>query len=643
MMRNVEKEPLLQGDDENTATESPRREKTGLLVIAAFALLFSFISIVKLNFSSGTQASMSFVEDPSVFTPMINFSNSYERDSGRPLGDNYYKWDNLVEVFQRTRIELSSSSDERCDYHWSLTTGDTHYSRSGSTIEMIFLQTGWHDLKLKVTCIAHGPQAIRGEETNHVIYEVMAKFVRREIRLLDNSARQLFFDTLEKAYKTGQEEGEQLYGTHFRSIHRLVAEHLLGSADKMCDHWHDDAGIMTHHIAFTLEMEQSLQSIEQTVTIPYWDYTQDVYYLDDWVDSKIFHPSWFGAASPETKEHVISKGRWAYLSVGKEADPLGIRNPYALLRSPWNTNPTPYVLRHRYVYGEKDGGWTLPGCVEFYSAWNYGSLGRYFNELNGELHGPVHIMIGGQWYMNTSAGYNISTTNGGDFLLASKWLWRQGFIRCPELCSDDTPAEKCECTCPSMYLDSFGSYENFLKGTGLFNLSDGLFNNWYNFHTFGCSGKEACYELVVKALCHVGHAGEMFTSAAPYDPTFWPIHGLADRYLQLKRLMAYQNDTMLVSEWDYYHDGMSPSDTHKICQWGDVTGMELPTCVTGSCQGHRKDDMLPMGNFLGRGERYSNWEFFKFMSPMNDDLPYVYDSLTLYPSCIEQGITWWVG
>ena len=34
----------------------------------------------------------------------------------------------------------------------------------------------------------------------------------------------------------------------------MVSEHLQGAADKACDHWHDDAGVMTHHVAFTLEV-----------------------------------------------------------------------------------------------------------------------------------------------------------------------------------------------------------------------------------------------------------------------------------------------------------------------------------------------------------------------------------------------------
>merc|ERR1711998_747765 len=400
---------------------------------------------------------------------------------------------------------------------------------------------------------------------------------------------------------------------------------------------------MTHHIAFTLELEQSLQSIDKAVTVPYWDYTIDAYYYSDWTSSPIFDDQWFGTASPKNAEHTITNGRWAYTSVGKQADSDGVRNPYGLLRSPWNTNPTPYILRHRYVYNEKDGGWTIPGCVDFKDAWEYTSLGRYFNELNCELHGPVYFFFGGHWGINISAGYNISYTNGGDFLLASKWLWRQGYLRCPETCSSDTPAEKCVCSCPTELVEPFGSSENFLIETGLFNLSDSLFSNWHNLFGTHCNTPKGCYDILVEALCHVGYAGEMFTSAAPYDPTFWPIHGLADRYLLLKRFKVAQGKDTLDETWSYYHDGNSPSDTHHVCDWSSVAAgsMELPTCTPGDCAGHRADDMLPMSNFLGTGDYYTNEEFYAFMGPDSDDIPYVYDTLTSWPACEEQHLQFW--
>ena len=37
---------------------------------------------------------------------------------------------------------------------------------------------------------------------------------------------------------------------------------MQAAADKECDHWHDDAGFMVHHVAFTLVLEQSLQAVQ---------------------------------------------------------------------------------------------------------------------------------------------------------------------------------------------------------------------------------------------------------------------------------------------------------------------------------------------------------------------------------------------
>lgn len=620
---------------ENTEVEKKTLTSAGRTVFnLALVVISTVAAIGAINLSTRKSSdSSTFLLTADVVAPTITLSNSYERRDGIVLGEGFYNdWGHLAEIYRSTRVEASTTVDD-CLYGW--TKVDTHgtetFTGYGDHVEMIFESIGWNGISLLIKCPSTEVTAT---------YPVMVKYVRREIRLLNQSDRSTFFDTLYTTYTTEQVDGERAYGKKFRSIKRLVSEHLLGAADKECDHWHDDAGIMTHHIAFTLEMEQSLQSIDKTVTIPYWDYTQDAYELDDWTDSDIFNPDWFGMASPSSKDHVITEGRWAYLSVGKQADKDGVRNPYGLLRSPWNTNPTPYVLRHRYVYDEKDGGWTLPGCTDFSSAWSYNSLGEYFDELNGELHGPVHIMIGGQWWVNRTM--NFSATNGGDFLLASKFLWRQGYVRCPELCSDDTPDDRCTCSCPDELTRYFRTSRDFLDETGLFNLSDGLFSDWSNFATTGCMTPDDCFDTVVKALCHVGHAGEMFTSAAPYDPTFWPIHGLADRYLSLKRIQAHENETLLSQTWSYDHDGNSPSDTRRVCDWSKVGDtMGLPDCYVGDCAGHRAQDLLPMGNFLDRNESYTNEEFYKFMNPRNEELPYIYDSFTQWPACTDQAICWW--
>ena len=84
-----------------------------------------------------------------------------------------------------------------------------------------------------------------------------------------------------------------------------------------------------------------------------------------------------------------------------------------------------------------------------------------------------------------------------------------------------------------------------------------------------------------------------------------------------------------------------PSDTHVVCDWSNVTGMELPTCVKETCPGHHEWDVLPMGNFLDRGETYTNRQFYEFTWPYNDDLPYVYDSYSVWPACSMQNMTFY--
>lgn len=459
-------------------------------------------------------------------------------------------------------------------------------------------------------------------------FDFTAKYVRREIRKLAEVDRSNFFDALKTMYETSQSDGESQYGQKFRSIPTLVEEHLRGAADRACDHWHDDAGIMTHHMAFTLQMEQSLQSINAQVSMPYWDYTEDAYeYSSDWTESPVFADEWFGAIESNDPDHIITTGRWAYQNVVQsEGTDSRTRNPYGLVRSPWNTNPVPYILRSRHTLGVKDAGWTLPTCSDFATAFQETSLGEIFSMLNGKLHGPVHIMIGGQWFYNQSydiqTGLDVAGTTDmvTDFLLTSKFLWRQGYIRCPEVCSSDTPQSKCRCSCPAEIINGRSAAE-VLGDAGVPNV-----NLWYG-DAFKL-GSGMSDDEVLDLLCSVGHPGEMFSSAAPYDPLFWPLHGLAERFLSLKILKTNSGVGSLNTSWDYSHVDYLASDTDLVCDWAGVHGMEMPKCTRGACPGHRASDLLPMGNFLGENETYTNKEFFHFMNPTNSDLPYVYDSFT---------------
>ncbi|KAK7239613.1 hypothetical protein SO694_00028267 [Aureococcus anophagefferens] len=376
--------------------------------------------------------------------------------------------------------------------------------------------------------------------------DLLSKFTRRSIYDLKQRDREQFLSAMRiiGAYSTEGELGRKQFGKKYLSMEELVATHLEGAADKACDHWHDDAGFVVHHIAFTLLMEQSLQAIDETITVPYWDYTLDEL-LDDWTQAQMFQEDC---------------------------------------------------------------------CKHFRHAYNSMTIALINNYLNGILHGQIHIMLGGHWnvYPNATLGMGAQ-----EFLLSSKFLWRQGYVRCPAYCSLDTPDADCTCECPASILEEYGGYAGVYEASGL-----DVFNSMFIDDWLGTANGDL-EKKVMKAICSVGHPGEMFTSAAPYDPTFWPLHGLADRFVALKRKEYYAMDTYLDETWGYDHAVSNvASDTKVVCDWSNVqSDLDMPVCSKGTRAATARTTLLPFGNFLGNNETYTNYEFYEFMSPSNDDYP----------------------
>lgn len=146
---------------------------------------------------------------------------------------------------------------------------------------------------------------------------------------------------------------------------------------------------------------------------------------------------------------------------------------------------------------------------------------------------------------------------------------------------------------------------------------------------------------VINALCEIGYPGDSFTSAAPQDPTFWPIHGLAERYIQSLKLWKQKgllDDTDFDETWGYSHGSEVPSDTHRVCDWSSVEGLQLPTCSFGTCSGHRSSDILPFDNlFSDQTNQLSNSEFYQLLDPNNEAMPYVYEDLDAWNGCPMMG------
>ena len=140
---------------------------------------------------------------------------------------------------------------------------------------------------------------------------------------------------------------------------------------------------------------------------------------------------------------MIDKGTWAHLEVMSNArNYSSIVNAYGLLRSPWNTNKSPYVGRHVSLNNHSMYE-AFPSCKESWACFKSANISVMNRCLNGYTHGPVHIMIGGEWGHEDEGRHSAINQYGlwRSFLLLSKNLWRHGFVRCPSACSDDTPLE----------------------------------------------------------------------------------------------------------------------------------------------------------------------------------------------------------
>lgn len=293
------------------------------------------------------------------------------------------------------------------------------------------------------------------------------------------------------------------------------------------------------------------------------------------------------------------------------------------------------MLRYnKTFYSFADSNSKFPDCSSFAQTYGY-SLAETIYSLNGGLHGPVHIMIGGHW--GNAKKWNYMGTNmalSDKFLLLSKWLWRQGFVRLPDSCSVDTPHSECMPTCPEGIIGT-DLTENeaytILDTTGILALTpdSSLMETLLKESGLG-------WVDLLTELCHVGSPGDMFTSAAPQDPTFWPLHGNAERLVSLYRVLDVKGLIDFDQTWGYSHSTELPSDTGMVCDWSEATGtLDMPTCTKGICPGHKEDDLLPFADLTAeQGETLlSNIELYEMIDPFSATLPYAYDSLNYWEGC----------
>ena len=227
-------------------------------------------------------------------------------------------WDAVLEPYKTNYLEvLSFQIDgvnvDTADYDVAWTIGDD-VTLTGSSASVEVDDLGVYSSTVTLTSTSDSSVSYSYD------FLLAVKYVRREIRTMSDVDRNKFMDALYTTYTVSGDEGRSTYGAKYKSASEALYRHLNGAGRTDCDHWHDGAGLITHHMAYTLEVEQSLQTIDPSIAMPYWEYGMDPYLYENWWDSPIFDADWFGEANPSTSDHSIDDGgRWSGLKMPSAA------------------------------------------------------------------------------------------------------------------------------------------------------------------------------------------------------------------------------------------------------------------------------------------------------------------------------------
>lgn len=573
--------------------------------------------------------------------------DSSDRNAGDPLEivvhDDYTKrdgasdWDYpwlspvsslLVHPHMDSSLVIENVEDTS-EYHWHF----ENTTRIGYTLKLYLTEVG--DYRVDVAEVDRTTGVTHGFHT----FTLYCRYVRRELRLLTAKDREIFFGTAKVLWDVGTKVGQQRFGMAYRGAEYFTELHnsLAGARD--CDHIHDGLGFLTNHIALSLRFEQSLQSVNPYVSLPYWDVTIDHHRIETsengnfekaLFESELWQPDWFGSTDPNL--HYVTEGRWAYTQVNRDAWNT-THNPYGFMRAPWNSNPIEFVTRSHTECGQSAysfQGW--PGCDSHLEmVVNFTDLSSFTYALQVAPHGPVHVNIGGTFgceedfdrLSSVLTAAQLSEVKVFSFAIP-KNMYRLGLRECPQYCSTDSKPSECRCGCPA--------YESFLSNISL--LQDSLFNTKVipSSHIATAlkyissrdkDGIQKAY-TVADVLCHSQiHVGDQLESASPGDISFWPIHPAIERLWMWKKLNKF---------FDSEH-------------WPNSS-----TSIYGStCTGHGANDMVgfPISLWdtsIASPERLmTNIEMYNLADPESSSLPYVYDSFT-WPHCTEEGYDfrkWW--
>ena len=524
----------------------------------------------------------------------------------------------LFEPYRETTLKIVDPAENHV-YRWTIA-GNSY---EGDTIESKILMKEVGDSTIQIEEYANDGTTLVATSS----HDVVTKYIRREIHTLTDEDVELFFKSARVMWDTSEDEGIKLYGNDYHSLKWFLRFHLREAGAFVCDHIHEGLGFLTQHSAFSIVFEKSLQAIEPSLSLPYWDYTIEAEYIKnnlgsryaaEWYKQPIWSEKYFGAVD-ETL-HTVTEGRWAFTKIDVATDDLEIQNSYGLLRAPWNSNGFPYVTRATTFCGSEYDASALPftSCESHYDMiQDYSTWQDFAWTLQSTPHGPIHVISGGTLFCDGMYDEIQKTFNFDEVLMgylkifsfyALKNLYRNSLLTCPKSCSEDTPQSECLCSCPNL-LEEYkaGNIQGYIDDILIAPSAHSELEQLYNLTD------EDKYKFL-DMLCNAGIlVGDHLESASPADISFWPLHPTIERLYQFKVLTNTFSDTT----WN---------DTEKTSWAGN------------DCYGHHSYDLIHLENVLPSQDYSTNLDVLHAINPLNKDteLTYIYDNFD-WNHCSEIG------
>ena len=279
----------------------------------------------------------------------------------------------------------------------------------------------------------------------------------------------------------------------------------------------------------TNAFELAMQAVDPSVALPYWDFTIETsegatVYESIIMSSDMFGtiqaPSEYAKANGYTysndtiKDFAIPDGRWKHIKAGFNPDRFTdfVGKGYGYLRSPWNMNPSPYIVRFT-------GNTPLPSCDNHYDILKTNDMMSFMYYMEDSPHAATHGSTGGVYGCDLfkpllDAGYIndhkalLYICKNWNFSL--KKLYRHNYIHNTSSCEvpDDVQDAFCPFSCNYDGL-ALNLLKNIIADQVPGDMSDEGVDAWLSFLCGGDGSRV--------------FSGDHLESASPSDPSFWPM------------------------------------------------------------------------------------------------------------------------